>query len=180
MTISFLRLVGGYLFATNLTLVGVPASHANDESPRGEITSRSCKAITNQWQIQQDIIPFTAAFGSDTYKVKEGMELFITTEDDAYVTIIDQGSNPTENRNKTWYKNEKLVAGEKRRFPAEGYKLTVNPPTGTNTFEILISREKLEDKLPAKDENSRDVELEKLPEKKAEPFRCIMAFEIID
>ena len=154
-----------------------PTLQANQEAPRGEITARSCNASAHR-QTQRDTIPFTATFSDNAYKIGEGLQLTITAEENAYVTIIDQGSDPNENRNKVLFKNEELVAGEKKRFPPEGYKLAVKLPTGTNTFEIRLNHEKSEDNESKKGANGRDVDLEKLPETKAQPTRCIITFEI--
>ena len=173
---SRLRLFTDCLLISALTAIPLNL-YANQEIPRGEITGRSCSTIAYR-QLQHDTIPFTANFSSNTYKVGEGLQLFITVEENAYVTIIDQGSDPNENRNKVLFENTELVAGEKKRFPPEGYKLAVKPPAGTNTFEILLNREQPENNEPKKESNGRDVELEKLPETKAEPNRCIITFEI--
>lgn len=173
MTALSSRLLAACLFSISFLVLSVtPTLQADEETPRGKITARSCNASAHR-QTQQDTIPFTATFSTDTYKIGEGLQLTITAEESAYVTIIDQGSDPNENRNKVLFENTELTAGEKKRFPPEGYKLAVKPPSGTNTFEILLNREK-----PEKEEGSRDVELEKLPETKAEPTRCIMTFEV--
>lgn len=171
------RLLTAFLFSSSLVLSAIPTLQANQETPRGEITARSCNASAHR-QTQQDTISFTATLSASAYKIGEDLQLTITAEENSYVTITDQGSDPNENHNKVLFENEELVAGEKKRFPSEGYKLAVKPPAGTNTFEILLSHEKPENNEPQKEESSRDVELEKLPETKAEPTRCIITFEI--
>ena len=177
MSTSSPRLLVAVLFISSLSLSTIPTSYASDETPRGEITARGCNAIAHR-QTQTDTIPFTAKFGSNSYRMGEGLQLYITAEEDAYVTIIDQGSNPEEDRNEILLEDKELVAGEEKRFPPEGYKLAVKPPVGTNRFEILLSRKRMINNDTETSDNGRDVDLEKLPETKELPTRCIMSFEI--
>lgn len=162
------------------TAFATPSLHAEEATPKGKISARGCESMAVKHS-DDDAVLFTANFGSDQYKVGDGLQLFITAKEDAYVTIIDQGSDPKKQRKHVLFTDKALEAGKEAVFPPVGYKLAVKPALGSNRFDLLLSRrpnsgKELTEHTGA---NSKDVDLEKIAAPEDDVTHCQMSFEIV-
>ncbi len=177
----FLLLCGSLLWVPLL-------AQADGEANRkgSEVTVVGCNLTTEQ-AVSDDGLSIKASVDSSSYKIGDSLTLEVTPSADAYITVIDQGSNPdVPERGHELFTNTFVVGGNTYTFPPpHSGRLKVSGHTGSNTFEVIAALSPIDPPDAAeagKTAKKRDVNLE--PDEKPKDLvgdtRCTLSFEITD
>ena len=131
---------------------------------------------------QKSDIAIKARLDKDVYKIGDELQLEVKPSADAYITIIDQGSDALHpERGYELFSDVFVSANNAYTFPPpHSVPLVVSGQSGINTFEIIAARSPNETQRQA---NSKDVN-HKVEDavKRAEDTvtRCTVRFELKD
>lgn len=175
------------LFCTCLLLVSSFAQSDEEAKKKGsEVTVVGCN-LTAEQSVPDSGLSIKASVNSSSYKIGDSLTLEVTPSTDAYITVIDQGSNPAKpERGHDLFTDTFVKGGNTYTFPPpHSGKLKVSGHTGSNTFEVIasqspsISDDKLETGSATK---RRDVNLESDDKSKdlIDVTRCTLSFDITD
>ncbi|MBU0655171.1 MAG: DUF4384 domain-containing protein [Gammaproteobacteria bacterium] len=180
------RIVKGLMGAIAIMFSGSVIADGGAGSKGGGEPIVGC-ALTMAKDASGGELSLKATTDSASYKKGEFLTLTVTPSEDAYITVIDQGSGDTD-RNYKLFSDVEVKGGATYTFPPPGVgKLKVCGSTGNNVFEVIASKEPLaksdQTEAEQKDRKSKDVNL--VPEAEAsepEPIitRCTLSFEITE
>lgn len=132
-----------------------PANIKPDEGANPKtfkLVSRGCEAAEVQQSASSDL-SIKASVDRSSYRIGENLTLSVKSEQDVYISVIDQGS-AEQKSGQVLFVDERVSAGTTLVFPPQGKVMSVEGPAGSNVLQIIASRRKGVVKQGA---NSKDV-----------------------
>lgn len=167
-----------------VSLQGVTSAYDVSKS-RGDFTVKSMGCGLNQKKNNNSEITVKANTNLRKYDIGENMILTVSASENAYITVIDHGSDPSKPElNNFLFRNVLVKKGQKFTFPPSSsrFNMQVTEPAGRNILEVIASKTQLVNP----NVKSRNIKLvEKVNLSKEERVQvavpttnCLLAFEI--
>lgn len=126
-------------------------------------------------------LSLSAHTDQSSYRIGEALKVTVQANQDAYISLLDHGSDPAKpHRAHVLYSNILVKQGDSYVFPTDkAYKLEVTKPAGYNTLEVIASLKP----LPQAEAGSKNVNLKRNAEpteaaEKIESSNCRLGFGI--
>ncbi len=172
------------VFLIGLVLLPLWVQAADKASPRGaEVEIVSCN-LTQEKSHSSDL-SIQAELNQSVYRLGDLLSLNVTPSTDAYITIIDQGSDPANaQRGQVLFQDTFVKGGDAYTFPPPASTpLEIGGHAGINTLEIIARLSPEKQPVSGKTENPKDVNFaaEQAPASDdAAMVRCTVRFVITD
>lgn len=167
-------------------LVAVPMWVLADGSanPKGaEVETVSCNLT--QEKSHTSGLSIQAELNQSTYRLGDRLTLNVTPSANAYISVIDQGSDPASTqRGHVLFQDEFVKGGDAYTFPPPASTpLEIGGQAGINTLEIVARRYPEKQAESGKPEKSKDVNFASEPAPSSDEIeiaRCTVRFAITD
>lgn len=169
---TVLALAGGY---NDITQILKGFFHNNGFNP----VELDCALSTAQASSKTAPI-FTAKLDRKRYQIGQAMQIELKPDRDAYFTIIDHGSDPSDpERKHVLFNNEDVQKDERFILPKPNNgRMEIQGPSGTNVFEVIASVTPIQDPA-ATSKNVVYRDFAKEPDAKIpETNNCTLSFAI--
>lgn len=101
-------------------------------------------------------LSLSAYTDQSSYRIGEALKVTVQASQDAYISLLDHGSDPAKPRAHVLYSNVLVKQNDSYVFPTDkAYELQATEPVGYNTLEVIASLKP----LPQAEAGSKNVNL---------------------
>lgn len=125
-------------------------------------------------------LSLSAHTDQSSYRIGDALKVTVQANQDAYISLLDHGSDPAKPRAHVLYSNVWVKQNDSYVFPTDkAYELQATEPVGYNTLEVIASLKP----LPQAEAGSKNVNLVRSAESKkaaeqVETSNCRLGFGI--